>query len=70
MIAVLGNHSQITSNLDAKIDVTRNEMGNVSHPTASCSGQEIERSLLGDVISKWQYDVTGRPTHGTIVACK
>ncbi len=26
-------------------------------------GQEIERILPGDVISKWQYDVTGRPTH-------
>ncbi|WP_274793670.1 RHS repeat domain-containing protein [Lysinibacillus irui] len=26
-------------------------------------GQEIERILPGDVISKWQYDITGRPTH-------
>ncbi|WP_329600430.1 RHS repeat-associated core domain-containing protein [Lysinibacillus sphaericus] len=29
-------------------------------------GQEIERILPGDVISKWQYDVTGRPTHHRI----
>ncbi|MGN4127498.1 RHS repeat domain-containing protein [Lysinibacillus sphaericus] len=73
----LGNRSQITSSLGAKIDVARNEMGNVSQITASRSeqeqwtaamqynelGQEIERILPGDVISKWQYDVTGRPTH-------
>ncbi|MFJ7662782.1 RHS repeat domain-containing protein [Lysinibacillus sp. NPDC097162] len=26
-------------------------------------GQEIERILPRDVISKWQYDITGRPTH-------
>ncbi|WP_347722648.1 RHS repeat domain-containing protein [Lysinibacillus capsici] len=26
-------------------------------------GQEIERILLREVISKWQYDITGRPTH-------
>ncbi|QQP11174.1 hypothetical protein FJQ98_18350 [Lysinibacillus agricola] len=29
-------------------------------------GQEIERILPGDVISKWQYDVAGRPTHHRI----
>ncbi|WP_197141123.1 RHS repeat domain-containing protein [Lysinibacillus sphaericus] len=29
-------------------------------------GQEIERILPGDVISKWQYDTTGRPTHHRI----
>ncbi len=29
-------------------------------------GQEIERILPGDVISKWQYDLTGRPTHHRI----
>ena len=29
-------------------------------------GQEIERILPGDVISKWQYDITGRPTHHRI----
>ncbi|WP_053486142.1 DUF6531 domain-containing protein [Lysinibacillus sp. FJAT-14745] len=76
----LGNRSQITSSLGAKIDVARNEMGNVSQITASRSeqenwiasmqynelGQEIERILPGDVISKWQYDVTGRPTHHRI----
>ena len=52
-------------------------MGNVSQITASHSeqekwtasmqynelGQEIERILPGDVISRWQYDITGRPTH-------
>ncbi|WP_432702810.1 RHS repeat domain-containing protein [Lysinibacillus sphaericus] len=73
----LGNCSQITSSLGAKIDVTRNELGNVLQMTASRSeqnqwtasmqynelGQEIERILPGDVISKWQYDITGRPTH-------
>ncbi|CAM5203397.1 hypothetical protein LSPH26S_03192 [Lysinibacillus sphaericus] len=73
----LGNRSQITSSLGAKIDVTRNELGNVLQMTASRSeqaqwtasmqynelGQEIERILPGDVISKWQYDITGRPTH-------
>jgi len=73
----LGNRSQITSNLGAKIDVAHNEMGNVSQVTASRLdqdywkatmqyndlGQEIERILPGDVISKWQFDVTGRPTH-------
>ncbi|MCH1624645.1 RHS repeat-associated core domain-containing protein [Fredinandcohnia quinoae] len=73
----LGNRSQITSSLGAKIDVARNEMGNVLQMTASRSeqaqwtasmqynelGQEIERILPGDVISKWQYDITGRPTH-------
>ncbi|MGE7692786.1 RHS repeat-associated core domain-containing protein [Lysinibacillus sp. NPDC094177] len=76
----LGNRSQITSSLGAKIDVARNEMGNVSQITASRSeqahwtasmqynelGQEIERILPGDVISKWQYDVAGRPTHHRI----
>ncbi|QPQ30165.1 RHS repeat domain-containing protein [Lysinibacillus sp. JNUCC 51] len=76
----LGNRSQITSSLGAKIDVARNEMGNVvqitasrsdqSHWTASMQynelGQEIERILPGDVISKWQYDTTGRPTHHRI----
>ncbi|MFJ7888352.1 DUF6531 domain-containing protein [Lysinibacillus xylanilyticus] len=76
----LGNRSQITSSLGAKIDVARNEMGDVSQITASRSeqahwtasmqynelGQEIERILPGDVISKWQYDITGRPTHHRI----
>ncbi|WP_053486152.1 RHS repeat-associated core domain-containing protein [Lysinibacillus sp. FJAT-14745] len=76
----LGNRSQITSSLGAKIDVTRNEMGRVSQITASRYeqkhwtaamqynelGQEIERILPGDVISKWQYDVAGRPTHHRI----
>ena len=76
----LGNRSQITSSLGAKIDVACNEMGNVSQITASRSeqknwtasmqynelGQEIERILPGDVISKWQYDVAGRPTHHRI----
>ncbi|MEX3745997.1 DUF6531 domain-containing protein [Lysinibacillus xylanilyticus] len=76
----LGNRSQITSSLGAKIDVARNEMGNVSQIIASRSeqenwtasmqynelGQEIERILPGDVISKWQYDLTGRPTHHRI----
>ncbi|MFJ7839568.1 RHS repeat domain-containing protein [Lysinibacillus sphaericus] len=73
----LGNRSQITSSLGAKIDVARNELGNVLQMTASRSeqaqwtasmqynelGQEIERILPGDVISKWQYDITGRPAH-------
>ncbi|WP_445477719.1 RHS repeat-associated core domain-containing protein [Lysinibacillus irui] len=73
----LGNRSQITSSLGAKIDVMRNELGNILQMTASSSeqgqwtasmqynelGQEIERILPGDVISKWQYDITGRPTH-------
>ncbi|WP_427108129.1 RHS repeat-associated core domain-containing protein [Lysinibacillus xylanilyticus] len=77
---VLSNRSQITSSLGAQIDVARNEMGNVSQITASRSeqahwtasmqynelGQEIERILPGDVISKWQYDVAGRPTHHRI----
>ncbi|RTQ92861.1 DUF6531 domain-containing protein [Lysinibacillus telephonicus] len=73
----LGNRSQITSSLGANITVARNEMGNVMQMTASHSdqsqwtasmqynelGQEIERILPGDVISKWQYDISGRPTH-------
>ena len=76
----LGNRSQITSSLGAEIDVTRNEVGNVSQITASHLereqwtaamqynelGQEIERILPGDVISKWQYDLAGRPTHHRI----
>ncbi|WP_349662310.1 DUF6531 domain-containing protein [Lysinibacillus zambalensis] len=76
----LGNRSQITSSLGAKIDVARNVMGNVSQITASRLeqeqwtaamqynelGQEIERILPGNVISKWQYDVTGRPIHHQI----
>ncbi|MGE8005433.1 RHS repeat domain-containing protein [Lysinibacillus sp. RC46] len=76
----LGNCSKITSSLGAKIDVARNEMGNVSQITASRLeqenwtasmqynelGQEIEIILPGDVISKWQYDVAGRPTHHRI----
>jgi len=33
----LGNRSQITSSLGAKIDVARNDMGNVSQITASRS---------------------------------
>ncbi|WP_285397706.1 hypothetical protein [Lysinibacillus sp. fls2-241-R2A-57] len=36
----LGNRSQIPSNFGAKIDVARNEMGNVSQITASRSEQE------------------------------
>lgn len=73
----LGSRLQVTSSLGAQIDVARNAMGNVSQITASCSdqdqwtaamqyneiGQEIERILPGDVISQWQYDVTGRPTN-------
>nr|WP_232337067.1 Imm51 family immunity protein [Lysinibacillus timonensis] len=73
----LGNRSRITSSLGAIITVARNEMGSVMQMTASHSdqaqwtasiqynelGQEIERILPGDVISKWQYDITGRPTH-------
>ncbi|MFP3917102.1 RHS repeat-associated core domain-containing protein [Lysinibacillus telephonicus] len=73
----LGNRSQITSSLGANITVARNGMGNVMQMTATHSdqnqwtasmqynelGQEIERILPGDVISKWQYDITGRPTH-------
>ncbi|MFP3919987.1 DNA/RNA non-specific endonuclease, partial [Lysinibacillus telephonicus] len=73
----LGNRFQITSSLGANITVARNEMGNVTQMTASHSdqaqwtasmqynelGQEIERILPGDVISKWQYDISGRPTH-------
>ncbi|GAA3346594.1 hypothetical protein GCM10017717_16570 [Deinococcus persicinus] len=73
----LGNRSQITSSLGAKIDVMRNELGNILQMTASRSEQgqwtasmqynelwqEIERILPGDVINKWQYDITGRPTH-------
>ncbi|MFY0519801.1 RHS repeat domain-containing protein [Lysinibacillus sp. UGB7] len=73
----LGNRSQITSSLGAKIDVARNELGNVAQITASRLeqenwtvtmmynelGQEIERILPGDVIGKWQFDITGRPTH-------
>lgn len=35
----LGNRSQITSSLGTKIDVARNEMGNVSQITASRSQQ-------------------------------
>ena len=72
----LGYRSQITSSLGANINVVRNEMGNVSQITASRSEQgqwtasmqynEIERILPGDVISKWQYDITGRPTHHRI----
>ena len=76
----LGNRSQITSSLGAKIDVARNDMGNVSQVTASRLdqdywkatmqyndlGQEIERILPGDVSSKWQFDITGRPTHHRI----
>ena len=80
----LGNRSKITSSLGAKIDVARSEMGNVSQITASRLeqeqwtasmqynelGQEIERILPGDVISKWQYDATGRPTHHRISSQK
>ncbi|MCY9545425.1 hypothetical protein [Lysinibacillus xylanilyticus] len=76
----LGKRSQITSSLGAKIDVARNDMGNVMQIKASRSeqknwtasmqynelGQEIERILPRDVISKWQYDATGRPTHHRI----
>ncbi|MGE7947560.1 RHS repeat domain-containing protein [Lysinibacillus sp. NPDC093688] len=76
----LGNRSQIISSFGAKIDVARNGMGNVSQIMASRLeqenwtasmqynelGQEIERILPGDVISKWQYDVAGRPTHHRI----
>ncbi len=73
----LGNRSQIMSSLGAKIDVARNDMGQITASrseqeqwTASMQynelGQEIERILPGDVISKWQYDVAGRPTHHRI----
>ncbi|MEK4171428.1 RHS repeat-associated core domain-containing protein [Lysinibacillus sp. FSL L8-0312] len=76
----IGNRSQITSSLGANIDVARNEIGNVSQITASRSvqdhwtatiqynalGQEIEKILPGDVVSKWKYDVTGRPTQHRI----
>ncbi|MEK4424993.1 RHS repeat domain-containing protein [Solibacillus sp. FSL K6-1523] len=77
----LGNRSQVTSSLGANIDVERNLMGNVAQITASRSdqaqwtaamqynelGQEIERILPGNVISQWQYDITGgRPTNHRI----
>ncbi|MEK4425952.1 hypothetical protein [Solibacillus sp. FSL K6-1523] len=76
----LGSRSQVTSSLGANIDVVRNEMGNVSQITASRAdqaqwtaamqynelGQEIERILPGNVISQWQYDITGRPTNHRI----
>ncbi|MBE1555922.1 RHS repeat-associated core domain-containing protein [Sporosarcina limicola] len=76
----LGSRSQVTSSLGAKIDVARNTMGNATQITASRSdqdqwtagmqynelGQEIERILPGNVISQWQYDVTGRPTNHRI----
>ncbi|MEK5039319.1 DUF6531 domain-containing protein [Sporosarcina sp. FSL K6-3457] len=76
----LGSRLQVTSSLGANIDVERNTMGNVSQITASQSdqsqwtaamqynelGQEIERILPGNVISQWQYDVTGRPTNHRI----
>ncbi|WP_161804433.1 RHS repeat-associated core domain-containing protein [Lysinibacillus xylanilyticus] len=51
----------------SQITASRSEQ---EHWTASLQynelGQEIERILPGDVISKWQYDVTGRPTHHRI----
>ncbi|MEK4425957.1 RHS repeat domain-containing protein [Solibacillus sp. FSL K6-1523] len=76
----LGSRSQVTSSLGAKIDVERNTMGNVAQIKASHAdqqqwtaamqynelGQEIERILPGNVISQWQYDITGRPTNHRI----
>ncbi|MEC1180004.1 RHS repeat-associated core domain-containing protein [Metasolibacillus meyeri] len=73
----LGNRTQITSSLGAKIDVARNLMGHVTQLTAAQKdqsqwaaqmqynelGQEIERILPGNVLNQWQYDVTGRPTN-------
>ncbi|MEK4424964.1 RHS repeat-associated core domain-containing protein [Solibacillus sp. FSL K6-1523] len=66
--------------LCTNIDVERNSMGNVSQIIASRAdqaqwtaamqynelGQEIERILPGNVISQWQYDITGRPTNHRI----
>jgi RHS repeat-associated protein len=73
----LGNRIQITSSLGAKILTSRDSMGRMTHVAAAEAGQsawmgkmqynelgqEIERSLQGDVVSKWQYDATGRPMH-------
>ncbi|MEK5039317.1 RHS repeat-associated core domain-containing protein [Sporosarcina sp. FSL K6-3457] len=73
----LGSRLQVTSSLGAQIDVDRNAMGNATQIIASRAdqdqwiaamqynelGQEIERIVPGNVISQWQYDVTGRPTN-------
>ncbi|MFJ8087124.1 RHS repeat domain-containing protein [Lysinibacillus sp. NPDC095746] len=51
--------SQITASRSEQEQCTASMLYNVL-------GQEIERILPGDVISKWQYDVAGRPTHHRI----
>lgn len=72
---IFGNKVGITSNLGAKIDVTRNKSGLVTQTKATVDkenswsasykynsiGQEIERVLPGNIKSTFQYDSAGRP---------
>ena len=76
----LGHRIQISSSLGAKIDKERNQMGRTSTIRASQAGafdwtthikynelgQEIERLLPGDVLSRWQYNTIGKPTQNRI----
>lgn len=69
----VGNRLQMTNSFGAAIDVARNSLGYATQLTAAQKGQnpwtagmqynelgqEIERMLPSEVLSQWQYDVTG-----------
>ncbi|AEV97774.1 hypothetical protein A4D02_15985 [Niastella koreensis] len=70
----MGERIQVTSNLGAAIQLQRNKLGQVTKLQAkqhdlmweaqlkyNQAGQEVERSLPGNLISEWQYDQAGRP---------
>lgn len=72
----LGNRTKVSSSLGANIAVARNQKGQISHMAAAQNGssvwtskmtynelgEEIMRVMPGNVISEWQYDISGRPT--------
>jgi len=81
---LLGNRVQVSSSLGALIDVVRNPMGQAKNMVANVSsnthtpwtaqmqynnlGQEISRLLLGDIVSEWQYDTTGKPIDHNVIS--
>ena len=70
----VGNRTKITSSLGVDIALSRNSMGQIANVNATQRknvawkasvqynglGQEIERLLPGEIISRWQYDAVGR----------
>lgn len=71
---ILGQRTQLKSNLDALLDVGYDELGNIENYTAKASntewlaklkndllGFELERHLPGDAVLHFERDQTGKP---------